>query len=244
MAVISLQEAMDKALDSDFWKLRGLAVQAYASLEQRLCSLFAMASETNPEIAAIIFFKITNADARNGILDKLIRRRFGTTYNPFWNPALRRLKAVDRRRNEIVHWNALNAVSANEQGETVIRLTLRPGAARGVVVEGELTDEDLAAFAEECDYLSRVLSIFRVAVSGEMSPDDAKPWLAAFETAFVYPPEPGSKLDLSPIALGAGTSPEPFYWSTRQSEARRSTRAGLRPNSRALRKTGPGRYGC
>jgi hypothetical protein len=43
------------------------------------------------ENATTIFYKITNTGSRSKILERLLRRKFGTTYNLFWNSYFKEL---------------------------------------------------------------------------------------------------------------------------------------------------------
>ena len=198
MAVISLQEAMEKAYDDDFWKFRGLAVQSYASLEQSLCSLFSLVSGTERSAAAIIFFKIASADSRNNIITQLVKQKFNSRFSVFWNSMVKHIGQIDKRRNAVVHWNTINWVTSNEKGETEIRLLLKPGQSNVLDGGDEIDRDGLVHFIEDCDFTGRLLNVF-VAVNSDASEfDDAPAWLAAFENEkLTYPPAIGSKFDLS-----------------------------------------------
>lgn len=93
--------------DHPIWGNRAKAVQAYANLEQALCRLFALLCGIQLDAAGIIFFKITNTQARNDILDKLFRWRFKDEFNLFRNSLFKTLRPIDIRRNEIIHWNTV-----------------------------------------------------------------------------------------------------------------------------------------
>ena len=62
------------------------------------------------DVAQIIFVKITSADSRNKILAKLFKKKFGIDFNLFRNSLFDQLRSMDIERNEIVHWNVINAV--------------------------------------------------------------------------------------------------------------------------------------
>jgi hypothetical protein len=53
---IPLDAAIAMADAAPFWALRGKAIEAYAQLEQALCSLFGVCIDSKPEIASTIFF--------------------------------------------------------------------------------------------------------------------------------------------------------------------------------------------
>jgi len=88
---IALEE-VSRVLDQDpFWAVRAKAIQSYASLEQSLCGLLAALGNIEPEVAGIIFFKISSADSRNKIIEKLFRRKYQGQYNLFINSLLSQL---------------------------------------------------------------------------------------------------------------------------------------------------------
>ncbi|HMC13564.1 MAG TPA: hypothetical protein VKG67_04395, partial [Gallionellaceae bacterium] len=101
---IALKEA-SKVLDQDpFWAVRAKAIENYASLEQSQCRLLAALGNIEPEVAGIIFFKISSTDSRNKIIEKLFRRKYQGQYNLFINSLVSQLKPINIKRNEIVHW--------------------------------------------------------------------------------------------------------------------------------------------
>ncbi|MDB5602044.1 MAG: hypothetical protein JWN71_4088 [Xanthobacteraceae bacterium] len=128
MATIQLEDAMRLAAADDFWALRGKAIQGYANIEQSLASFFAVLAGTDQKSANIIFFKITNAGARNAIIEKLFQNKLGTRHNLFRNSLVKHLGPIDRERNEIVHWNVVNNVAANADGSPSSTLALIPPA--------------------------------------------------------------------------------------------------------------------
>ena len=71
---IDLDEVSQIASADPVWAVRGQAIQAYAGLEQSLCNLFAQVADLRRDIAATIFFKITNQQARNSITERLIQK--------------------------------------------------------------------------------------------------------------------------------------------------------------------------
>ena len=89
MATIQLEDAIKLAATDEFWALRGKAIQGYANLEQALAMLFAILAGTDSDTANIIFFKITNADARNKIIEKLFQKKLGDQHNLFRNSLIR-----------------------------------------------------------------------------------------------------------------------------------------------------------
>ena len=67
-------ETWRAAAKDEFYILRGKAIQAFAGLEQSLCLLFRYVTDTTPDVAGIIFFKIVNASTLHYILDKLLEK--------------------------------------------------------------------------------------------------------------------------------------------------------------------------
>src|SRR5204862_2170427 len=97
-------EAVDESEKDRFHALRGLAIRSFAGLEQTLCAIFSSVSDTHHAVAATIFFKITNFRARQGIIEKLLKRKHKDTYATFWKSLERNVENLSHARNNIVHW--------------------------------------------------------------------------------------------------------------------------------------------
>ena len=76
---VNLAGVLYAAPESPIWAARGQAIQSYANLEQSLCMAFAQLSRMRLSIAGAIFFKMT-ASTRNDILSRLVKDRYGVTY--------------------------------------------------------------------------------------------------------------------------------------------------------------------
>src|SRR5258708_2236288 len=127
--IVSLEKAGAIADRDAIWDARGKAIQAYATLEQSLCLLFAHLGNLSQDVAPLIFFKITSQDVRNKIIEKLMKLKYGDKYNLFSNSLFAQLRPIDIQRNCIVHWHALQTVGANDAGETTCVVSLKPPAA-------------------------------------------------------------------------------------------------------------------
>jgi hypothetical protein len=64
---------------------RAYAIEQYASMEHALCTLFAKLLSAPVEKAALAFFKITNARARNTIISDLLENEFHSQYDLYWH---------------------------------------------------------------------------------------------------------------------------------------------------------------
>jgi hypothetical protein len=111
------------AIELLIWRAR--AINGYAELEQSLCSLFATLTGSPIDVAATIFYRITNSHSRNGILESLLERKFKTEFDAYWygipnTPHKRGLftliKQLDQPRNQGVHWHTVANITANEDG--------------------------------------------------------------------------------------------------------------------------------
>jgi hypothetical protein len=180
-------------IENDFFAVRGRAIQSYATLEQSIAQLFCGLADLKIEVAQIIFFKITSSNSRNNIVEKLFRRRFGSEYKVFRNSLLKQLRTIDRRRNEIVHWNVIEdiAIAADGKGTSVLKLTPPAFWIRDDET-ADLTKNDLSAFVVQCDFYSRLINMFGlttglISLSTPPSEEDKKPWLEIFNQSVVYP---------------------------------------------------------
>src|SRR5437588_2076306 len=83
---------------------RADAIEAYSNLELALCRLLALLLGTKVDLAGIVFFRINNTRARSAALDSLLRHKYGTKYNLYWNSVFKLITQLDNERNQIVHW--------------------------------------------------------------------------------------------------------------------------------------------
>jgi hypothetical protein len=77
---IQLTEVIHWAEYDPIWANRGKAVQAYAQLESALNHLLQVTSGMSWEASAAVFYKITNTNARNSILEKLLHQKCGANH--------------------------------------------------------------------------------------------------------------------------------------------------------------------
>jgi hypothetical protein len=185
---VHLDDVNAAAARSPMYPLIAYAIQGYAGIEQNLCLLMAHTTGMAPDITGIIFFKIASAQSRNSILEKLIRKKHGDQFNPFWNSYFKALRVIDQSRNEIVHWGAVTNIDlANEAHATVkIRLT-PPNFWDRDGNTPVLGPDELSCFIGKCDVFSRICGMFVMTLNGTIKGDDAKSWLEIFRQPLVYP---------------------------------------------------------
>jgi hypothetical protein len=190
----TVEAANRKASQHQIWATRSRAIQAYAKLEQELCRLFAITSGVTPEVAGIIFFRIASASARNDILDKLVKLRYGNQYNLFWNSVFRALRLMDLKRNEIVHWLILTE-TVFYQGEGDFSIALRhPRYWRTPTLDApKWTNRHLLNFRKKCDFYADQIGTFCDVTASDtteakISPDLIAAWLDRFRKPLIYPP--------------------------------------------------------
>lgn len=143
------------------WTSRGKAIHGYAQLESALCAVLASLSGMSHSVAAEVFYKITNSSARNGILEKLLHKKYGTIYNAFWNEYLRQLRTLDLKRNEIVHWLGAVYISPKDDGALYVGVGLIPPARANDVQDAPfLTAADLEIFETKCEEFAHMAFSF------------------------------------------------------------------------------------
>lgn len=202
MSIIDLGNANQHAAQDEFWALRGRAIHAYANLEQSLYRLFCLLTGMSADIGGIVFFKITNAQARNKIIEKLFQKKHGTNFNLFRNSLLERLRPIDQHRNELVHWNTVMELTSQGHG-----LTLLPPA--GWTPDSPSYDSStFVAFIEKCNFYWRLLNMFTLITSpaASLGTLDTRPWLEIFSRPITYPPPADHPL-FQMLAV-PGTQPE------------------------------------
>jgi len=190
---IDLLEESNKAALDPFWAWRGHAIQAYASLEQSLCSLFQHLSGTTKDVASVIFFKITSSRVRDAIIERLLKKKYGNTYSIFWNSMTRLIDVISKKRNEIVHWSAVTVL--DDKGFSGMRLC--PPNFWDLRAESPfVTTAGLQNFIAECSFLacqcnmfsSFINPLFRAEIARGASPEQMQTWHDIFQQAAIYPP--------------------------------------------------------
>lgn len=181
------------------WAARGKAIQGYAQIENALSSLWAQLTGMSLEDSALIFYKNTSAGSRSATTEKLLHKRYGNQYNPFWNPFLIALRTIDNRRNQIAHW--LSAVNVGIGADRIIRagVTLVPPASFAAqAAEGPtVTTQEMQEFQERCSECARLITMFQQATKPnlELTPALLQTWLDIFRQPFVYPLPAGHPLN-------------------------------------------------
>jgi hypothetical protein len=169
---------------------RAEAIQSYADLEQALCALFSYVSDTNPQVAGTIYFKITNSRARSDILAKLLRMKHKDTYNLFFNSLNKMIGEIDGKRNSVIHWHMLGIGDSGRRGQPRFRemVLLPPNFWTIDENTPSYNISSLNQFKTQCDYLAWATNSFvnklnRREVLGVASPD-------IFQQPLNYPPPP------------------------------------------------------
>jgi hypothetical protein len=191
--------------DDELRIARALAIEAYAAVESSLVVLLARLLGTANDLAAIVFFRITNTSARNGIIEQLLERAHGTKYDTYWHGqpgagGQRRviglfalIQQLDTRRNEIVHWHP--AASVSSSGEQWEDLRLPYYWARAPHLK-PITTPDLDAFTAKASFVQQSIFYFsqfttkspEVFMSAYGGKDALETWTRIFQQPVPYPP--------------------------------------------------------
>jgi len=189
--------------DDELRIARALAIEAYAGVESALVVLLGRLLGTTNDLAAIVFFRITNTSARNGIIEKLLEKAHGPKYDTYWHGqpgagAQRRIpglfaliQQLDERRNEIVHWHSRSSVSST--GDRWDDLVPAYYWARAPHLK-PITTPDLNAYIEKanfaqrslfyfCQFTTKAPDVFMRAYGGEF-----ETWESLFQQPVPYPP--------------------------------------------------------
>jgi hypothetical protein len=204
---------MARTDDDELRVARALSIEAYAGVESALVVLLARLLGTTNDLAAIIFFRITNTSARNGIIEQLLEKAHGASYDTYWHgqpgaggqrriPGLFALiQQLDTRRNEIVHWHPRS--SSSSLGERWDDLMPAYYWARAPHLK-PITTADLDEFTTKADFVQ--LSIFHFSQFTSKAPDvflrayggELETWTRIFQQPATYPPSEGHSLALKP----------------------------------------------
>ncbi|MDB5863982.1 MAG: hypothetical protein JWO70_1788 [Betaproteobacteria bacterium] len=187
-----------KELAFQFNALRGISIQFYANYEQALAALFSHLMGAPPDFTGVAFFRINNARARNAMIERLLKKRQGDTYNIFWNSLVKLLGQLDGSRNQIVHWNVVNNISL-ENGQPKYVLTLRPPNHWDETPNTpEITEDGIKEFIYKCHYLTRSVNVFNSVVSGNLGERLPDAWRDICREPVPYPPPESHLLYLTP----------------------------------------------
>jgi hypothetical protein len=182
---------------------RALAIEAYAALEWALVVLFARLLDTTNDKAAIIFFKITNANARNEILGGLLEETHQSKYHTYWHGQagaqgqkkitglLALIPQLDQQRNFIVHWHQSSTVTSAGEKWDDLRLPyywVRGPHRQPITVPALEEFRFKAAFVQLSifyftQFTSKSSDVFLRAYGGELAT-----WTRIFEQPVPYPP--------------------------------------------------------
>jgi hypothetical protein len=187
----------------EFLLCRALAIDAYAGVEQSLNGLFAHLLGAKADLAAIVFFRLTQT-SRNHIIESLLTKRHGRKFYTYWfgvpetrdkRGLMHLIRSLDSRRNDIVHWHA------------VVDVTTEDDKAKGLVKLGypnfwamssqspSLGVAELQAFATKADFVARSINMFYVVTSDMFPQVDKSEWKEIFQQPSTYPP-----LDTHPLS--------------------------------------------
>ena len=208
MAEFKLGQPADNALA--FLVERATAIEHYAQVEQSLSHLFSDLLGTTFQLGGIVFFRMTNTNARNAVIGALLEQRHGSTYEAFWNGTpntphrkglFTLLRTIDSRRNEIVHWHTVNNVHVeNDKAVSILKLA-RPNSWSFPGEMQQITVTDMQAFSAMADFVTRVLNMFALVVSGRHPGiHGLQTWQDIFQRPCTYPPAEGHPLARTPPA--------------------------------------------
>jgi hypothetical protein len=136
-----------------------------------------------------VFFRITSSHTRNSILKDLKQKKLQDQHNLFWNSLLKFIRALDDRRNEIVHCVIMNNVDLSSPHENASKLTL--SSLRDVLNHNQngasFDENDLNDFIKRCEFASRLVNLF-YALQGEHGAQMPRELIDLFDRRLVYAP--------------------------------------------------------
>lgn len=192
--------------DTDLLIARARAIEEYGNLEQSLCRLFAHLLGVEPDVAAIVFFRISGSWQRNQVIELLLEKKFGSLFDPYWHglpgqPGKPKstglmvlLRKIDEARNQIVHWTTIqlfkiDAAIGSAQSQEVL---IPPNVWAFRSEKQMLTVADLNDFSEMTDFVSRSINMFTH--HSRDAADLEQPWRDILQQPCTYPPSAGHPL--------------------------------------------------
>jgi len=184
---MTAEEFLEAAHSNPFWAARGRSIQAYANLEQALLMVMVLTTGMPHATAGTIFFKISSAQARRSILERLINRKFKSEFGPFWNSVSKAVHDLDVRRNEIVHWNAAAEWASDTDGWKVVTVKLTPPNFWDVAAVRLTIDmADLEKFVKKCRFYTEEIVMFCSVMNHQRVPQ-ARALRGKYRQELVYP---------------------------------------------------------
>jgi hypothetical protein len=152
----------------------------------------------------VVFFKITNANSRDKIIESLLKKTFGNKYRMYWHGddkgnkgIFHHLRSLAQDRNSIVHWSIVNWLDGQpktEPGPEVGEWLLVPPNwwDRGPE-KPSLSTDDLNEFAAKADFISHSIFMFHEInfhqLSGLLGETSLQSWREIFAQPCSYPPQ-------------------------------------------------------
>jgi hypothetical protein len=176
--------------DARFKIARADAIDVYSGLEIALARLFAVVLGTKADLAGIVLFRVGNTRARNKMIEQLIKRKYGSKYNLYWNSVFKLIGQLDQTRNEVVHWSMSVLPNFNRSGMlTSAAVKLTPpniwDIKRG---KQKLIERDLKSFALKCEFAEAAVWSFVMFALNPRNRNRRATWLAIFQQPLAYPP--------------------------------------------------------
>lgn len=173
-------------LIQQFHAARGKAINYYAQYEVSLGLVFAKLLDVQPDFAGVPFFKINNAPARIQIIERLLRKRHGSTYNAFWNSLTGPLRRLDEERNHVVHWLMVTRLDLSKQPQITGAILTPPNIFDRTEGTKDLTINDINEFSVKCEFYNAVIGMFNAHLL--MAENIPPAWRDIFQQPVVYPP--------------------------------------------------------
>jgi len=196
MIDIDYQRRAEEAFD----RLRGHAIGHYAMLEQALANLFAELTGMKLQAAGTIFFKITNAQARDRILERLLKQAHGSAYSKFWSSYKKMIENVSHKRNNIVHWMKSYYVE-DPQYTSAFYILIQPDYLN-LTGEGIIAPAQITEFIDKCKFLTALGATFwqflNPTIRARWIPERVNTWSDIFQREVIYPTPPGHPLHQIP----------------------------------------------
>ena len=190
------------ATDNRLQATRGRAIAAYAEVEHSLCNLFEYFIGSVPQVASMIFYRISALNTRNNLLEELLHHKCGSSYDIYWygEPTAPRksrggmmalIRNLDSMRNNIVHWHI--GLSFTFDGDTVTSQTpvlMHPATFTVSDHTVRLQEDDLQVFIHKAEFVRLSLTVFHAIISGKTNDGfSAQTWKRIFQRPAIYPPE-------------------------------------------------------
>jgi hypothetical protein len=180
-----------KQASDDFALVRANAINAYASLEMNLGSLFDALLGAESQKAYVVVASVMNSQARLRMISRLLTLSHGDVYETFFSSLSEKLSGLDSTRNKVAHWIVLNSFTGGKPFNSTKDVALHGHP--NLFSKEVLYRHDLIDFHNRTEFYSNVVFMFATFICHPAALDlprdpTKRTWREILSEKVSYPP--------------------------------------------------------